>query len=105
MDIKDIKEGSRWIGKNNEGEIEIPVSQTAPTPTVSAVQPKAEEIVMPSIAPEDMPDPDAPVASGPVVGETVIPEPATAADSDMSMFTENLLPDIEDSERLISQLE
>lgn len=23
MGIKDIKEGSRWVGKNNEGEIEI----------------------------------------------------------------------------------
>ncbi|MCR5673937.1 MAG: hypothetical protein K6F87_09525, partial [Lachnospiraceae bacterium] len=79
----------------NEGEIEIPVSQTAPTPAVNTVQPAAEEDVVPIVATEDMPDPDAPVASAFSHAEADVLEPATVAASDMSMFTENLLPDID----------
>ena len=62
----------------NEGEIEIPAAPVVPAAPVAPEVPAA-----PVIAPEDMPDPDAPVAisSTPVSGIE---------------FSENLIPDIEE---------
>ena len=55
----------------NQGEIEMTAAQAA-APATS--MPAPEETVIPEIAAEDLPDPDAPASSGPAIFDTVIPE-------------------------------
>ena len=82
----------------NQGEIEIP----APYVQTAVESASAQEAEAPVIAPENMPDPDAPVAiSSEPVAEPVASEPVF---SEADLIGESLLPDIEEETPLTDEI-
>ncbi len=84
----------------NQGEIEIPAASAA----ASLVTP--ESVPEPVIAPEDMPDPDAPVAISSQETPSSIPEEPVLSDAeplpDVNRFTEELLPNVSNEEEVLT---